>query len=215
MNSELVSSYLKWGQKKNRNLLMVVLSVAMLASLSLHGYSFYQQLASQPEMPNDSQTGPALADNKPLTVKDFELLFGFSNKAEAQKQGADIPKTRLNLTLRGALGELGSRTDEASAIIQSSSQDKLYGIGDTLPGGATLKEIHSDHVVLNRGGQLETLSFPEAAKDSRALQEYRNPVESSAPKAEKPGFTQEPDGKSLEQRMQELRDKLQGANQGI
>ncbi len=215
MNSELMSSYMKWGQKKNRGLLLAALSVSMLVSLSFHGISFYQELANQPLTSNDSQNKASMADNKPLTVKDFELLFGFSNKAEAQKQDADIPKTRLNLMLRGALGELGNHTEEASAIIQSSSQDKLYSIGDTLPGGAVLKEVHSDHVVLNRNGQLETLSFPESAKDTRALQEYRNPIENSAPKADKPGFTQEPDGKSLEQRMQELRDKLQGANQGI
>ena len=215
MNSELLSSYLKWGQKKNRNLLMVILSVSMLASLSLQGFSFYKELSRLPDKRDISQVSNHAPDSRPLTIKDFDLLFGFSNKTEAQNQGTDIPKTRLNLTLRGAIGELGSRKDEASAIIQSNSQDKLYGIGDTLPGGATLKEIHGDHVILNRGGQLETLSFPEAAKDSRALQEYRNPVENAAPKAERPGFSKEPDGKSLEERMQELRDKLQGTNQGI
>lgn len=217
MHSEVMATYFKWGHRKNRSLLTAAIATAMCVSLGIQGWLFYSSydLESTPanteHLSKNEQVAPS------LTQKDFELLFGFNEQPEVQKQPADIPKTRLNLVLRGALAELGHKDKKASAIIQGSNQDKLYAIGDTLPGGATLKEIHPDHVVLSRNGQLETLYFPDAGKDSRALQEYKSPIrETRNNKAERPGFTQEPDGKSLEERMQELKEKLQqNANQGI
>lgn len=215
MNQEVMATYFKWGQHKNRILITALLCIAMFLSLGIQGYSLYQSLRDEPDI-NLEQRSDLNPEPQALTIKDFDLLFGFNNKTEAHSKSSEIPKTKLNLILRGALADIGNHTENSSAIIQGNSQDKLYALGDTLPGGATLKEIHPDHVILSRNGQLEKLFFPDSGNDSRALQEYRPSAQALAEQSvERPGFTHPPDDKSLEQRMQELRDKLQQANQGI
>ena len=89
-------------------------------------------------------------------------LFG-----NAEKEAVDTSKvatiTRLNLTLRGVLA--ASDPKYAIAIIASgkNGKEEIYGIGDPLPGNATLREVHPDHVILERSGQLEILKL---AKDA-------------------------------------------------
>jgi general secretion pathway protein C len=85
-------------------------------------------------------------------------LFGVSDKAIAQKQ-ANVPETRLNLTLKGVLAATTMKM--ASAIIAQGKNGKedIYGIGDKMPGGVIIKEIYPEHVVLERSGRLETLKL--------------------------------------------------------
>lgn len=215
MNSEVMATYLKWGHRKNRIALTALLTISMIVSLGIESFFFYKSLATEEAFDDSERLYQDQPAEKLLTIRDFELLFGANHQPEVAKRSADIPKTKLNLLLRGTLGERDRKNEYSSAIIQGSNQDKLYSIGETLPGGAILREVHSEHVVLSRNGQLETLYFPDAGKDDRALQEYKSSAGSTDKNAERPGFSQEPDGKSLEQRMQELRDKLQQANQGI
>lgn len=68
-----------------------------------------------------------------------------------------MPETKLNLVLKGVLS--AGTTAMASAIIAKgkNGKEEIYGIDDKIPGGITLKEIHPDHVILERQGQLETL----------------------------------------------------------
>lgn len=215
MIQEVMATYFKWGQRKNHILITFLLCVAMIVSLSWQVFDSYETFKTGQEIKLEPQY-EITTTTKTLTINDFELLFGFNNKSEEASKSAEIPKTKLNLVLRGSLADIGSNNGDSSAIIQDSNQDKLYSEGDALPGGVTLKAINADHVILSRNGQLEKLFFPGAGKDSRALQEYRNQgVEDPGQLIYNPEFTQQPDDKSLEQRMQELREKLQQANQGI
>ena len=211
MKPMLLTTYLKWGHKKNRQLLTASLVTAMIASVAIQGWEIYgvvnkPQALSQPEATTTVTT-------QPLKQGDFKFLFGVNERPEAKSGQADIPKTRLSLVLRGALSGLDNK-EYASAIIQGSNQDKLYEIGDSLPGGVTLTKVFSDHVVLSRGGQLETLYFPDSGKDARALQEYKAPETTKSGGNVRGDYNDSSDGKSLEQRMQDLREKLQEANQG-
>ncbi len=212
MNALGRNTYLKWGHRTNRRLLTLTLLIAMSASIGLKGYWLFNELRNN-QSQTEVVTSDKLNETPQLKLDDFKLLFGYNDQPEAKSDSADIPKTRLSLVLRGALAGIENK-NYASAIIQGSSQDKLYEIGETVPGGATLAEVYSDHVVLNLGGQLETLSFPESGKDSRALQEYQPITETKQNTDTRPGYNNTPDGKSLEDRMQDLRDKLQQANQG-
>ncbi len=101
-------------------------------------------------------------------------LFG---RAVVIKQATDVPvarpsevapDTRLNLVLTGIF----SNEDEALglAIIRSDRGDeKSYAVGDELPGGATLKEVHSGWIVLLHKGRYETLKFVEDKSVTRLL----------------------------------------------
>lgn len=84
-------------------------------------------------------------------------LFGVAEIKAPVVTAENAPDTKLNLVLRGVLSAGSSET--ASAIISRSAngEEEIYGVGDKIPGGITLKEIHAEHVILERQGRLETL----------------------------------------------------------
>ena len=83
-------------------------------------------------------------------------IFGVSKKVVTPKQ-TNAPETRLNLTLKGLLA--ATPMEMASAIIArgKGGKEDIFSVGDKMPGGVLIKEIHVDHVVLERGGRLEIL----------------------------------------------------------
>lgn len=92
-------------------------------------------------------------------------LFGL---ALAQPGGAiNAPETTLNLTLRGIFALDSQR---ALAIIASGGADEQpYKVGDALPGGASVHEIASDKVILERSGRFETLTLPKESLDGLSV----------------------------------------------
>ncbi|WP_237056234.1 type II secretion system protein N [Microbulbifer sediminum] len=73
---------------------------------------------------------------------------------------ANIPITQLNLVLSGVLDS--SRKERASALVAERGKpaERVY-VGDALPGGAKLHSVAVDHIVLQRGGQMEKLTYPD------------------------------------------------------
>ena len=65
-------------------------------------------------------------------------------------------KTKLNLVLKGVWFNKNDNL-KSYVIIQLSSRDKIYHINDKISSLATLVEIKTDYVTLNRSGQLEVL----------------------------------------------------------
>ena len=94
-----------------------------------------------------------------FTTTDFPPIFGILS-ATINKS---IPKTTLKFVLKGVLrNELAQLS---SAIIQAQTgQDKLYKIGDNLPGGSQLKAVYSGYVIINHHGKDQKLAFPEQKK---------------------------------------------------
>ena len=89
-------------------------------------------------------------------------IFGVSETVMVQKQ-TKAPETRLNLTLKGVLAAMPMK--QASAIIAEGKAGKedIYGVGDKIQGGVTIKEIHPDYVVLVRNGQEEILNLQKVS----------------------------------------------------
>lgn len=88
-------------------------------------------------------------------------LFG-SAAVEATGDAASAPQTNLRLTLAGTLA--GADPAKGWAIIGESAQAaRVYATGATVAGGARLKEVYADRVILERGGRLESLSLPRLA----------------------------------------------------
>ena len=71
-----------------------------------------------------------------------------------------LPETKLNLVLRGVYA---SENPQAAGAIISEPNGKqgFFRVGARLPGGAVLKEVHTDRIILERRGRLETLRLPE------------------------------------------------------
>ncbi|MBS0375071.1 MAG: PDZ domain-containing protein [Proteobacteria bacterium] len=86
----------------------------------------------------------------------------FPGPAAVPGAGAEAPQTRVALVLSGTLAVRDPKA--GLAIIAESAQAAqsahVYVTGDSLPGGVRLHEVYADRVVLDRGGQLETLPLP-------------------------------------------------------
>jgi general secretion pathway protein C len=88
-------------------------------------------------------------------------LFGRADlEASPVDQPTEIAVTALRLELRGVL--YSSDPSFARAIIADEShKEDFYSVEKPLPGGAVLKEIQPDRIILERSGRLETLLLPK------------------------------------------------------
>lgn len=80
--------------------------------------------------------------------------------AVAPTAPAIAPETRLNLILRGVVAS-DDAADARAIIADPSGKQDHYAVNAQLPGGAVLKEIHTDRVILAHNNQNETLSLPK------------------------------------------------------
>jgi general secretion pathway protein C len=89
-------------------------------------------------------------------------IFGVSEKTAPSKQ-VKVPETKLNLTLKGVLA--ANPMSRASAIIAKgkSGNEDIFSVGDKMPGGILIKEIHPEYVVLELNGRLETLKLQKTS----------------------------------------------------
>ena len=89
-------------------------------------------------------------------------LFGTAAAPVGQAGGENAPETSLDLELDRRRG--GERRTTSQAIIASGrSRDENHLSGrPALPGGAIIREILPDRVILAHAGRLETLRLPVA-----------------------------------------------------
>lgn len=92
-------------------------------------------------------------------------LFGEARQdggeAVALVEQEDAPDTQLSLELRGTVA--ASDEQRALAIIaERGGDERVYFLGDAIPGGATLHAVHMDRVLLRRAGKLEALRLPRS-----------------------------------------------------
>ena len=133
----------------------VILVVALAAQLAT---VFWRVLAPQQGMA-PTVSPPAAAPAGPnLSSIVGAHLFGTA-AIEATGDAASAPATSLRLTLAGTIA--GQDPAKGWAIIGQTAQDaKVYATGANIPGGARLKEVYADRVILERGGRLVALALP-------------------------------------------------------
>jgi general secretion pathway protein C len=82
-------------------------------------------------------------------------LFGI---AEVSPQSEDSAReSTANLVLNGTIATQDPK--HGVAIISDGGPAKVYSVGNNV-GGASLYSVYLDHVILDRGGTLETLKLP-------------------------------------------------------
>lgn len=131
--------------------LLVIVLAAQLASL-------VWKLVAPPPVPvvSTPAAGPTAAINVAGLVNAH--LFG-SAAVQASGDAASAPTTNLRLVLAGTLA--GADPEQGWAIIGETAQSaKVYVTGASVPGGARLKAVYADRVILERGGALESLPLP-------------------------------------------------------
>lgn len=72
----------------------------------------------------------------------------------------NLPETTLTLSLEGAILNVDDPALSSAIIKAPNVRAKIYHIGDQLPGGATLKRVLKDAIILNNHGDLSQLRIP-------------------------------------------------------
>jgi general secretion pathway protein C len=84
-------------------------------------------------------------------------LFGIATADPSTQDPANAPPSTSNLVLAGTIATQDPK--RGVAIISDGGPSKVYSVGDNV-GGASLHSVYLDHVILDRGGALETLILP-------------------------------------------------------
>jgi general secretion pathway protein C len=84
-------------------------------------------------------------------------LFGVATVDPSIQDPANAPQSTANLLLAGTIATQDPK--RGVAIISDGGPSKVYSVGDSV-GGAAVHSVYLDHVILDRGGQLETLLLP-------------------------------------------------------
>jgi len=144
------------------SLLLVVVLAWYLAKLA---WALYPQATEVDWQPPAAPPRQPAADNGQRDYTDLTTaqLFGKAGAEPApepvEQDVLDAPDTRLNLSLRAAVASSDQSTAHA-IIADGSGDEQTYFLRDSIPGGASLHQVHADRVILNRGGVLESLRLP-------------------------------------------------------
>ena len=210
MNTELLTNVKQWLVTHRHRVVAGAVCAALLVSVSMNALRVVPQLMQALPAMNDS---PVEVRQKPLALHEFPLLFGEA-KAKPKPQLTEIPKSNLNLVLRGALA--GDSDSTSSAIIQGSDgQDRFYQVGDPIPGGAILQSVHSTYVVINQGGHPQKLLLVASSPSSKpGLKPYASPPPSAVQGSSLPRGPVYQTSEIVEQAMEQLSQSFGGNSQG-
>jgi general secretion pathway protein C len=161
------------------SLLLIVLLAHNLAQLTWRVWPAADAPGGAPAAPSTPGTAPADPQHTGLWLRIADWhLFGVAPQqaspppvAAPRRVAAPVPKPvvepaapvlLLNLRLYGVIAS-GDSTLARAIISAGGAAEDSYALGDALPGGAVLREIHSDRVVLEYQGRRETLRLAEQA----------------------------------------------------
>ncbi len=179
--------------------------LCLLGSLGAVGCEVYRDftsLNSTPAATSPPNQTPYSAKNANPAVNLSELhLFGNPTSQPIARTQQDIPDTRLQLELKGAF--TSSNEASASALVSEKGKTaKRYYVNDSLPGGAVLTQVDSDHITLSRGGNLEVLRFPKPK--SSGVESTRNMAANGIPQ----NSTQQRNSSSSQSRTESIKERL-------
>lgn len=118
-------------------------------------------------LPSPKGATPIYSRNPAATPRAFDInklvdqhLFG-SADVQSASTSANAPETTLDLTLNGIAADVHQHVSRA--IITAGGNQQTYGVGAQLPGGAVIKDILPDQVLLSLNGRVESLRLPKPA----------------------------------------------------
>jgi len=84
----------------------------------------------------------------------------FGDYVPANLSEAEIKQSMLDVQVVGIM--YSNKEKDSQVIIRTNNgEEKYYLVGDTLPGGAVIKQISAQGVVVLHNGSLESLSLPK------------------------------------------------------
>tara|TARA_R110002072_G_scaffold97528_3_gene214468 strand:- start:1625 stop:2281 length:657 start_codon:yes stop_codon:yes gene_type:complete len=203
----------------NRLPLFVAICLCLLISGALYWqlepfvrYHFWPDSQNQSSLLNHNSMQNAGSNHLHNEIKqDYDIasfkLFGdvSAPAKHAPIETEKLPETSLRLRLTGVLA--GKNNILASALIEGPDRKtRNYRIDEEVPGGATLKRVYHDRVVLERSGRLENLIFEETRPIGIETQARNTPPEPIARPA--PGYSTNNMQNFNQQQTQQIKDRL-------
>lgn len=196
-------------------LLALVAGAAMVGLTAWQVVSFWQAQQQQTAVTsteNLAERGPGANEPPEVELASLALFGTLSGDASGQPlETENLPETNLRLFLRGVLAADGEFP--GSALIEDQKGNtEAYPVGEELPGNAKLRSVHPNRVVIERGGKLENLFFPEENNRSglSVAADRGEPPPRAEPTAQSPSTTQTPESAAdNEQRREEIRRRLE------
>jgi len=192
----------------------IVLFAIVTAGVWVVGYNAYGDwaLKAQSSAPA-AQAAPTGSVRQQLPISQLveAHLFGQRRKAvtAAVKEAQVAPETRLRLQLRGVFAH-SDPTQSRALVAEQGKSAKYYRLGDSLASGAILHAVATEHVVLDRNNQLETLSF----NANKSASGKRQVATRTTPNQRVKSFLAEPAADaakkiaSTQQRTESIKDRL-------
>src|SRR5690349_2110 len=92
-------------------------------------------------------------------------LFGNAVVQNQNGDGANAPPSSMPLVLAGLVATADPKQGMA-IICESAAAAKVAGVGQQIPGGATLHSVYNDRAVIDRNGTLESVLLPRRTAGS-------------------------------------------------
>ncbi|MGA1371422.1 MAG: type II secretion system protein N [Pseudomonadales bacterium] len=103
---------------------------------------------------------PALVDIDRLIAGNLFGAEGANSASQGMLSSGPAVVTQLPLELQGVFAGADERSS-AAIIAERGKPGRLYQIGESVAGTATLEAVQTDHVVLRRDGSVESLFFAQ------------------------------------------------------
>ena len=164
ISSRLEARQLVWAV----NLLLLFLLIQVVVDLAGRWFESSEEERVSKPVSTAAVTAAPSAQVLAKQIANWHL-FGHAQSVQLTSAPTVAPETKLNLVLSGVIAY--HRQKDAVAIIANGvkAAEKSYGIGDSLPGGASLKEIYGDRVIIEHRGRVETLTLHRKKLSNKEL----------------------------------------------
>jgi general secretion pathway protein C len=164
-------------QAQGPRLVSVVLAALILLQLLQIGYSLISKPLKSPQPVVAASVPRAQRSGVDVQTVVSAHLFGVAVADPSTQDPENAPQSSANLLLAGTIATQDPKRGVA-IISDAGSASKVYSVGERI-GGASLHSVYLDHVILDRGGALETLLLPRQLPPSaagRAVSALRRPA---------------------------------------
>ena len=216
-------------QQKLPTITLLILILVMISALSFQAYTIFTPSDEALNSKAETAILPVKAKQASRDLNKYKLFGAPSsaNKKQAVVKTENLPKTNLRLILRGVSAPAEGNESSGSALIEGPDKETLsYTVNNPLPGKATLKNVHTNRIVIERNGRLENLYFPDSknigivsntesgasntpsqSSNKTGLSRSQIPQNISTPASNLDALSDERK-KEIKKRLQKLRDKM-------
>jgi general secretion pathway protein C len=162
-------------QAQGPRLVSAVFAALILLQLLQIGYSLISKPLKSPQPVTTAAVPRPQRSGVDVQTVVSAHLFGVAVADPSTQDPANAPQSSANLLLAGTIATQNPKRGVA-IISDAGSASKVYSVGERI-GGASLHSVYLDHVILDRGGALETLLLPRQLPPSaRGAAAVRRPA---------------------------------------